>query len=140
MKQCKFYVEGIQGKQRPRASMIGGHAHIYTPSKTKDFEKRVAAAFREAGGEMIEKGIPVRISIVIFHKIPAGTSKKKWAEMLDHTKVPMKAPDVDNICKLVMDAGNGVFYQDDKQVVALVAYKYWAVEDGLQITVSDITR
>lgn len=34
-----------------------------------------------------------------------------------------KSPDVDNLCKFIMDACNGVIYRDDIQVFRLVATK-----------------
>ena len=38
----------------------------------------------------------------------------------------LQTPDVDNLAKFVMDALNGACFQDDKQVVRLVAGKRWA--------------
>ena len=139
MKKTIFYVDGIQGKERPRASMIGGHAHIYTPKKTKDFEKKIASAFLAAGGEVLQKPIPVRVTVVIFHRVPSGVSKKKFTECLEQNTRPTKKPDIDNICKCIMDGLNGVAYEDDTQVVALIAYKYWSVKDYLEIHVTDVT-
>jgi len=139
VKKTVFYVDGIQGKERPRASMIGGHAHIYTPKKTKDFEKKITREFLAAGGEKLPKPIPVRVTIVVFHKVPKSASKKKWADCLDQKIRPTKKPDIDNICKCVMDGLNGIAYEDDSQVVALIAYKYWAEDDFLEIHVTDAT-
>lgn len=139
MKKCFFNVPGIQGKQRPRASMIGGHAHIYTPSKTKNFEKKVADAFLAAGGELLAKPIPVMVSILIFYGVPKSASKKRRDEMLDQKTRPTKKPDIDNIAKCVLDGLNGVAYEDDSQVVVLQARKYWDEEDHIEVHVIDRT-
>lgn len=139
MKKTVFCVLGIQGKERPRASMIGGHAHIYTPKKTKDFEKKIASEFLKAGGELLPKPIPVRVTVIIFHGVPKSYSKKKRAACLNQETRPMKKPDIDNICKCIMDGLNGVAYEDDTQIVSLIAYKYWAGTDYLEIHVTDVS-
>ena len=36
--------------------------------------------------------------------------------------------DLDNIVKVVMDALNSICYVDDKQVVEIIAHKYWTME------------
>lgn len=139
MKKTVFYVDGIQGKARPRSTMIDGHTRMYTPKKTKDFEKLVAKEFLAAGGEILPKPIPVRVTVVIFHGVPKSYSKKKWADCLDQHTRPTKKPDIDNICKCIMDGLNGIAYEDDTQVVSLIAYKYWAEKDCLEIHVTDVS-
>lgn len=139
MKEVKFFVEGVMGKERPRASIIGGHAHIYTPKKTKDFEKKIAKEFLAAGGEKLDKDIPIRLTVIVFHGVPKSYSKKKRAACLNHDTRPMKKPDADNCLKIVADALNGIAYEDDTQIVAMTAYKYWAESDGLEIQVVDAT-
>jgi Holliday junction resolvase RusA-like endonuclease len=37
--------------------------------------------------------------------------------------MPVLTPDIDNIIKIILDGLNGAAYQDDKQVVAVVARK-----------------
>ena len=139
MKKTVFYVDDIQGKERPRASMIGGHAHIYTPKKTKDFEKKIAREFLAAGGEKLGKDIPIRLTVIIFHGVPKSYSKKKRAACLNHDTRPIKKADIDNVCKCIMDGLNGVAYEDDTQIVSLIAYKYWAGTDYLEIHVTDVS-
>lgn len=49
-----FFVEGEpQGKARPRFSRLNGR--IYTPTKTAKYEKRIRAAYLEAGGNRFQK-------------------------------------------------------------------------------------
>ena len=43
--------------------------------------------------------------------------------MLEKKQPPLVKPDIDNVVKLVMDALNGVAYDDDKQVVRQYAEK-----------------
>ena len=39
---------------------------------------------------------------------------------------PTKKPDADNIAKIIMDALNGVAYEDDRQVVELIVRKFFS--------------
>ena len=103
-----------QGKARPRFS----NGHAYTPKQTTDYERQIKNAFRAAGGEKIEND-GVIIEIDVYYKKTAADKKKTS---------PTKKPDIDNICKIVLDGLNGVAYADDKQVISLTANKYFAVK------------
>ena len=137
MKKVEFYVDGVKGKQRPRARMINGHPVIYTPRETKDYEKQIADAYLEAGGELFPKDVPIRVVVFIYHAVPKATSKKKRAEMLDQLTRPMKKVDADNCIKVVLDGMQGVAYQDDVQVVEIEAKKFWSNTEYLKVIVSD---
>ena len=103
-----------QGKARPRFA----NGHTYTPKQTTDYERQIKNAFIAAGGEKIESD-GVIIEIDVYYK-RATADKKKLS--------PTKKPDIDNICKIVLDGLNGVAYADDKQVVSLIANKYFAIK------------
>ena len=103
-----------QGKARPRFS----NGHAYTPKQTADYERQIKNAFIAAGGEKIEND-GVIIEIDVYYKKTAADKKKTS---------PTKKPDIDNICKIVLDGLNGVAYADDKQVISLTANKYFAVK------------
>ena len=50
--------------------------------------------------------------------------------------LPQKKPDADNIAKVVLDALNGVAYEDDKQVVRVTISKVYSFEkEGLEIEI-----
>lgn len=110
-----------QGKARPRFS----NGHAYTPKQTTDYEKQIKNAFRAAGGQMIESE-GVIIEIDVYYKKTAADKKKTS---------PTKKPDIDNICKIVLDGLNGVAYPDDKQVISLSANKYFAIKGAERIEV-----
>lgn len=137
MKRIEFSVDGVMGKQRPRARFMKGHAVIYTPKETKDFEKKIAQAYLDAGGEKFDEDVPLRILVMIYHGIPKGTSKKKRELMLNQMVRPMKTPDPDNVIKIVADGIQGVAYDNDKQVVECEAKKFWDETDHMTIIVRD---
>lgn len=108
----------IVGKQRPRATVRGGHASIYTPRKTRVFEERVRKAWREQVGEEwagFTGSVSVTVSVT---RELAKSNPKKWAGRQDVQK-----PDVDNVLKAVLDALNGLAYADDAHITRELAEK-----------------
>lgn len=86
-------------KERPR--VVAGRT--FTPAKTKNAEAEVAFTFmRWARGWKLDGSFKVHCE---FH---CGTARRR---------------DVDNMLKLVLDALNGVAYDDDAQVVEVSAVK-----------------
>ena len=136
MKKVTFIVEGVKGKQRPRARILNGHAIIYTPKETKDYEKQIAKQYLAVGGEKFDKDVPVSVSVDVYQAVPKSVSKKKREEFLTLGKRPMKKPDLDN-CVKCLDGLNGIAYEDDSQIVEIHARKFWAEEDFMMVTISD---
>ena len=127
-------VPGIRGKDRPRFNMRSGK--VYTPSTTTQFERMVAQCYRKQGGNCFDSQ-PVILSVVLFYKLPQSLSRKRKDAMLEKKEPPLVKPDIDNVVKLVMDALNGVAYDDDKQVVRQYAEKrYTDGEPYLAVRVS----
>jgi Holliday junction resolvase RusA-like endonuclease len=83
-------------KGRPRA----GHGRVYTPAETRAYEDRVGWLLRAAHVPCADGELGVR---AVFH-LGSGAE-----------------PDVDNLAKALLDAGNGVLWRDDKQVKQLLA-------------------
>ena len=67
----RFCVPGIQGKARPRMVVSGSGAHVFTPRKTKEYERRVAICYRLAGGTMHLKPVALKIAIGVFVQLLA---------------------------------------------------------------------
>lgn len=108
----------IVGKQRPRATVRGGHARIYTPRKTRVFEECVRKAWREQVGEEWAGFIgSVTVTVSVTREL-AKSNPKKWVGRQDVQK-----PDVDNVLKAVLDALNGLAYADDEHITRELAEK-----------------
>lgn len=107
------YMDPI-GKARPRFTKGG---QTYTSKKTRRAEAAIRRTFVAAGGHKLEKGVLVAIYVTVIFPIPKSYSKKRAKACMDSIEQPTKKPDADNILKLVMDALNGVAYEDDRQVV-----------------------
>lgn len=124
-----------QGKPRPRFSSRGKYVHAFTPKSSLDYEKKIRDAYIEAGGGKIDGG--VAISISAYFEIPKSYTKKRVEAIKNYEELALKKPDIDNICKSVLDALNGVAYDDDSQVFSLIATKEYAIDGqfGLVIEV-----
>lgn len=133
----EFIVEGDpKGKARPRFSRRSGT--VYTPSKTAKYEKEIRDSFLAAGGKMIPNGSYVTVAVDAYFKIPKSYAKGKRLACKYNINRPDKKPDIDNILKVVLDALNGLAYEDDKQVVEVRCRKLYSRSTGfLKISVSE---
>lgn len=126
--RVEFVVPGDpRGKQRPRLARGGA---TYTPRETVVYEKEVRAAYyRSLGREGYERPHdgPVAVSITAYYGIPKSATKAQ-REKIARDDRPLKKPDVDNVEKIIMDALNGVAYEDDKQVTDALIRKRYAPE------------
>ena len=116
-----------QGKGRPRFSTRGGFVKTYTPEKTASYENFVKVCYlnkykgQKLDGEIIAE-------IIAYFSIPKSLSKKKRSEAIEGKIKPTKKPDTDNIAKTILDSLNGIAFEDDKQVVALLVKKLYGEE------------
>jgi len=85
----------VPGRPVPWQRTASYHGRRITPTKTRDYQKRVGFAALA----FLPKGWPLdaRYSVEIFAK----TTRR---------------PDLDNIAKTVCDALNGIAWKDDRQV------------------------
>ena len=132
----KFEVLGeIVGKERPRVNMYT--YRVYTPNKTKDYEFLVQQYFRMQYPKYETLKGRISINIIAYLKIPQSTSKTKIQEMLENKISPTKKPDVDNIEKSILDAMNGLVFEDDNQVSKISVEKRFALEEKAVIEVEE---
>lgn len=124
----KFVVLGEPVAQpRPRATSIGGMARMYEAAKDHPihaYKDAVALYCRQAMQADPLTG-PVRVHLLFCHELPKTYHRKR-----NPPKEQWKAtkPDLDNLTKAVLDALNGVAWQDDSQVVWLNSQKVTAAQ------------
>lgn len=134
-----FVVPGEpQGKGRARVGKVGGHARMFTPSKTIAYEGLIALAARQSMGglPMLEGACAIEVTAVCG--VPASWSKKKRAEALAGALRPTKKPDSDNVLKAVCDGINGVVWADDVQAVDSRVRKVYGERPELRVVVARI--
>lgn len=115
------------GKARPRFGRAkSGNIVTYTPAKTTNFERdlRSLAQVAMVGKTVIEGAVKVTITAYFSHKTKTG-----W-----HTS----RPDLDNIVKAVLDALNGIVFDDDAAVCELVAFKKYDNDERVEVQVSNV--
>lgn len=108
-----------------------------TPAQTKTYEEYIRWCYTEQGGQHFGDK-PVQVGIKAFYEIPKSFSKKKKEAAAAREIYPTTKPDCDNIIKVVLDALNGLAYDDDKQVVSVSCEKYYGETGYLRITVQEI--
>lgn len=116
-------------KGRPR--FYGNHA--VTPPKTREYEKLI----REQWTHGMMNG-PLHVTTVFTFKVPKSYSKKKHAELIGMPKTTK--PDLDNLVKAVLDALNGVAYEDDSNICGTVALKKYGEEDEVFIMIEEVGK
>ena len=112
-KHKQFIAVRPLAKERPRATRTG---HVYTPKRTAEYEKAVAAAYT---GPLFDATHTIQVSLSFTIK---GTQNGVAATENPEWKASLKG-DVDNYVKAILDALNGVAWADDKQIVELKVTK-----------------
>jgi Holliday junction resolvase RusA-like endonuclease len=119
------------GKGRPVAGRAGGfgYAVIRTPAKTRNAEAdlRMQAISQLPSGHIPIKG-PLAMHVIFIMQRPKHLKKS-----IVH---PASKPDIDNTCKLLMDALNTIVYENDSQIVYLTAIKRYG-PPGILMTITD---
>lgn len=113
------------GAPRPRVTKFGA----YNDPKYTNYKEAIGLIARKI--VLTEK--PVYMKIDFFFEIPKSWTKKKKEGAKWHTS----KPDVDNLCKGVMDALNGIAYKDDTQVCYIQAQKQYAQSAGILIEIEE---
>ena len=102
-----------QTKQRPRF----GRSREHTPWETRNWEEQLAWQFIERHGRP-RLTCPVRVEL-FFGGVQANQ-------------------DIDNLAKSCLDALNGIAFEDDRQVVELVARKASWRTPQTAITITEV--
>ncbi len=131
------YTEPIP-KGRPRFRIFRGHVSTYTPTKTAIYEKLIAETYKDQAQCFQfsrEQALNVRLRFGLG--IPKSTSKYKVKEMLAGLSKHIKKPDIDNLIKSVLDALNGIAWEDDAQIVRVTASKVYTNVPFVSITINE---
>lgn len=120
-----------------KAFMIGGKPRLTTDNtKLKPFRSEVTRcamlAMRDAGHElpMAGKHVPVEMTADFFFAKPDSIGKKRM--------YPSVKPDVDKVCRGLLDAMTGVAFLDDAQVIAVYARKHYGTPERVEVYVTTI--
>lgn len=129
------------GQLRPRATHHGAGIRMYDPPKVAEFKRDVA----EYVADLMEKdeipqfkneALAVRISV--YRKVQNSISSAERLRRLSDVHRPTVKYDLDNYIKSILDALNGVLWDDDKNIVSIHAEKYYTTSPFFKIEVDSI--
>jgi Holliday junction resolvase RusA-like endonuclease len=124
-----------RGKGRPRTSVRGGFARVYTDAATRKYEasvRKIATAVMD-GDPPLEGALSLSIRLR-FPIRKTGSKATKAAKALGEI-APTVKPDWDNAAKAICDALNGVIYLDDSQIVRAFVTKVYSDKPGVDVRV-----
>ena len=134
----KFTVQGNPvAKGRPKFSSQGGFVRSYTPAKTINYENLVKLSYQTQVGQQKLEGM-IYAEILAYFPIPKSTSKKNAELMRNGEIMHTKRCDCDNLAKSILDALNGIAYDDDSQVCSLLVHKYYGDVPRVEIELGEI--
>ena len=117
-------------KGRPRFTRSG---HAFTPQRTREYESFIKKVAKENVAPGLCYDIPLSVELQFIFKVPKSYSKLKVKDCLSGSIIPK--PDLDNLCKAVLDALNNVTFADDSLVVRLRASKRYGDKDLIHIDI-----
>jgi Holliday junction resolvase RusA-like endonuclease len=113
---------------------LHGCIRVHTDTQTEDAERRFRAnSLFVAPDEPIGAKVPLSLDITFIMPLPK--TRKKWQRaFFPH----VERPDLDNMAKLVKDAMQGLFYDDDSAVAEMVVRKVYGETGETRVTLSEI--
>lgn len=139
--QRNFVVTGEpKGKGRPRATVFGKHARVYTPQETAVYENHVAQCYIAKYANATPYVGGVGLEIIAYFPYPKGAywpnNAKHHGELRDEWQGArhVKKPDADNVLKAILDGLNKAnAWKDDCQVCIISMAKRYAEEPHVSI-------
>lgn len=128
----KFTVLGNPvAKARTKAyyNKYTGRAGVYTPSNTRNFEAYVRQIAAEHAPETL-LDCPLGIEMVFYLQKPKSASKK--------VIFPATKPDLDNLCKSICDAMEGIIYTNDSRAVNKTLAKRYGDPPRVEVMIYEI--
>ena len=106
---------------RPRM----GKGRVYAPKKYREYLDKLSK-FMASVWRYEPLADALKVEICFFLKKPKSAKRE----------LPTVKPDIDNLVKAVLDAGNGIIWNDDNQVCILQTWKDYDPEHRVGIFIS----
>lgn len=131
-----FEIEPVE-QARPRATRMGRGIRLYDPKKVSVYKKQLAMMCQFQYKQAPLTG-PLKVELNFFRHVQSSLSKKERALRLSGSHRPVVKPDTDNYIKSTLDGLNGLLWEDDNQIVDLVAHKYYSDKPRVEIEVKKV--
>lgn len=118
---------------QPRHQVANGRAYIPAKHPIHAFKDSVRLIGRQSISKPLEG--PIGVSLTFVFARPKRLKKTRPDQTWKDTK-----PDIDNLEKAVLDALNGIAWNDDGQVAAVMKNKVWAAIDEAPRTIVKIVK
>jgi len=134
MREIRINIPGPPiAKKRPRFARRGKFVTTYNCQDTEEGKVRWTMMSQFMGEDPIPAGTGIHLICRFFMPIPASASNKQRL-LMEGCAIPhTKKPDLDNLIKFVKDCANGIIWQDDSQVVSLVASKAYHPQPATEL-------
>ena len=120
------------GKQRPRVTRWG----TYTPEKTMKYEELVRTIYQEQCENYSFADMPISVSVIAYAPPLSKFNKKQRAAALAGEIYATRKPDLDNVMKIILDALNGIAYQDDLYIYEMHIRREYSDEPRVVVTIT----
>lgn len=121
---------------RPRFTTRNGCTRAYNTNRVSSYKKLIQLEAKGKVDELLEK--PLHVAITVLRSVPKSFSKKKRELALKREILPTQKPDLDNYIKIILDALNGVIWEDDKQVCILTVAKFFSDNPRIELQISEM--
>lgn len=144
----KFFVPGAPAPQGSKTR--GKHGGLYESSKAVGpWRERVAlvAAAQPLSGDAWQRGEtrtegpalgPIRLAAEFVFERPKAHYRTNGEVKLTAPERPAVRPDIDKLCRAILDALTGILLASDAQVVELRATKEYGPAPGCWVTVEPL--
>lgn len=133
MNEVKITIPGRPiPKGRPRIGYSGRKVYLYTPSETEKYEKDIATIGKLVCGHPVTGPVEIEISVYFNPqaKVFTKSGRRRRGTM----------PDLDNCVKSIVDGLNKVAYEDDRQVVRILAERKCDQVERAEVIVKKVGR
>lgn len=131
-----FEIEPVE-QARPRATRMGRGIRLYDPKKVSVYKKQLAMMCKFQYKQAPLTG-PLMVELNFFRHIQSSISKKERKLRLSGSHRPVVKPDTDNYIKSTLDGLNGLLWEDDNQIVDLIAHKYYSDKPRVEVEVNKL--
>ncbi|MBR3795752.1 MAG: RusA family crossover junction endodeoxyribonuclease [Clostridia bacterium] len=133
----KFVLDGPpRGQGRPR----WGNGRAYKAREDVSWESSIAAAYWRDNPRAPKYTGQVHVTIEAYLPIPQSANRAARFDMAANKQPALKKPDVDNVAKAVLDALNGVAWNDDKQITLLIVQKLYSDDPHLTVRLRGVSE
>ena len=126
---------------RPRFARRGKFTQTYDPPKSKKFKVELAELAREQLTEhpfYAGKHVPIEVHLRFYIPLLKSFNKTKRDKALNGYLRPPTRPDIDNYIKGTLDGLNGIFWEDDGQIVEIQAGKHYSDNPRIEMEIKEI--